>query len=196
MKLPIKIKRKWVGFHLPQSVKFSAMSLSHPSKYRSGPGQTLGLFGTGQDAIGSRSRVRLNRASHEVPFPKRLEIVRKGVTLSAEQSDLLEKVARPSGGAVSSKMARMAEPKLEFMFDGDMAGIFEGREYPRLDGRCLYVPYRGVGHYRMQEALRLSGSARCYYDVDDSRVFFDVSPTPGPRILGLSRFTRTDRPAT
>lgn len=121
---------------------------------------------------------------------------RPGVTLSAGQSDLLETLARPSEGSVSSKIAGMAKPELEFMLEGSMVGLFQEREYPCLDGRYSYMPYRGAGHYRMQETLRASGSARCYYDVGGSRVFFEVSAAPESGILELSRFTRTDRPAS
>jgi hypothetical protein len=48
----------------------------------------------------------------------------------------------------------------EFTLDGMPVGVFVASA-PHGAGEYRYEPYRGPGHYEMQERLRQNGSARC-----------------------------------
>jgi hypothetical protein len=75
-----------------------------------------------------------------------------------------------------------------FMFEGMPVGIFMEAEWPREDGRYRYMPYRGLGHYRMQTRRREKGSARCYFDDGRERVCFTVADCPEYGVLVLVDF--------
>lgn len=87
----------------------------------------------------------------------------------------------------------MATFPLEFLFDDLPAGRFEGPEYPKGPGQYRYEPYRGPGHYLMQTKRKAEGAARCYYDLDDLRVFFTVGGSPEYGVLELSDFQAVAR---
>lgn len=48
----------------------------------------------------------------------------------------------------------------EFDFDGMAVGVFIGRG-PETPGPAEYMPYRGPGHYDLQQALCEGRIARC-----------------------------------
>ena len=52
----------------------------------------------------------------------------------------------------------------EFLFSKMPAGRFvEPETYPTAPGRYRYMPFRGIGHLRLQEEVRLRGAARCSF---------------------------------
>lgn len=66
------------------------------------------------------------------------------------------------------------EDILIFTFDSSPVGYFETNEYPTKDGDYQYMAFRGYGHYEMQMKLKESGKARCYFEVGEKKVGFDV----------------------
>lgn len=82
----------------------------------------------------------------------------------------------------------MANPH-EFFFDGLPVGYFEGG-WPVSPGHHRYMPYRGVGHWKMQTLLRSGGNPRCHYDTEAFRVSFTVRACPEHGVLDLCGFER------
>jgi hypothetical protein len=83
--------------------------------------------------------------------------------------------------------------KLDFDYGGIPAGCFtEGTSYPSTPGRYTYMPYRSVGHLRMHEELRRSGSARCTCMGPEGRLTFLVRACPEYGILVLDDFSTRD----
>jgi hypothetical protein len=63
-------------------------------------------------------------------------------------------------------------------------GYFEEPEYPGTAGRYRYMPYRGVGHYHMGQALK-TGPARCSFSHEGSRYEFVVTAVPEYGVLEI-----------
>jgi hypothetical protein len=77
---------------------------------------------------------------------------------------------------------------LRFTFDGMPVGVF-AYPPPRVAGVYSYVPFRGPGHYEMQERLRSGGSPRCAYHADDGgEITFRVVECPSYGELRLDQF--------
>ena len=66
------------------------------------------------------------------------------------------------------------EDILIFTFDNSPVGYFETDEYPMMDGDYQYMAFRGYGHYEMQMKLKELGKARCYFNVNEKNIGFDV----------------------
>ena len=79
----------------------------------------------------------------------------------------------------------------DFMFGQSAVGTFDDSALPRSLGRHQYEPYRGAGHYEMQEQLQAGHSPRCHYDADDIRVSFTVRSCPEYGVLELCDFDTT-----
>jgi hypothetical protein len=62
--------------------------------------------------------------------------------------------------------------RFEFFFEGRAVGYFE-EEPPLTTGEHSYVPYRGLGHFYLSEALS-SGPQRCYFVLGNQTQFFVV----------------------
>jgi hypothetical protein len=82
----------------------------------------------------------------------------------------------------------MADPELEFLFEGMLVGIFKESDYPRAPGRYGYEPYRSFGHYALHTQLAAGGSPRCYYEADGVRVSFTVRDCPEYGVFELCEF--------
>jgi len=76
----------------------------------------------------------------------------------------------------------------EFFFDGDAVGLFISTDAPRTPGHHRYEPYRGSGHYKMQSALRVGDTPRCYFDIHRTRIAFTVTDCPEYGVLALEQF--------
>jgi hypothetical protein len=76
----------------------------------------------------------------------------------------------------------------EFRFNGMPVGLFKGHELPCSPGSYHYEPYRGAGHYLMQQQLEGGITPRCSYHNDDSHVSFMVQDCPEYGILELRDF--------
>ncbi|MEK0451599.1 MAG: hypothetical protein RL088_3867 [Verrucomicrobiota bacterium] len=76
----------------------------------------------------------------------------------------------------------------EFFFDGTEVGYFRGGAFPKSAGHYQYEPYRGPGHYEMQERLNDGGNPRCYYETGGTRTTFVVRACPEYGVLELSEF--------
>jgi hypothetical protein len=61
-----------------------------------------------------------------------------------------------------------------FYFCGQSVGYFEDAELPSKPGHYRYMPYRGVGHYRLMEALRKGEPQQCHYVVSGAKRQFTV----------------------
>lgn len=81
----------------------------------------------------------------------------------------------------------MPSVELDFTFDGNVVGYFEGKA-PRVPGRYRYMPYRNGAHYQMHMLLRAGGTPRCSFEVDGERVTFSVLNCPESHILELADF--------
>lgn len=77
----------------------------------------------------------------------------------------------------------------DFMLGRAAVGIFDSSALPVASGLCKYEPYRGFGHYEMQEQLRDGGRPRCHYDADGVRVSFTVCGCPEYGVLELCDFS-------
>jgi hypothetical protein len=76
----------------------------------------------------------------------------------------------------------------DFYFDGTAVGYFRGGAFPQSAGRYHYEPYRGPGHYEMQESLGAGGSPRCYYETGGVRTTFVVRACPEYGVIELCNF--------
>jgi hypothetical protein len=74
----------------------------------------------------------------------------------------------------------------DFMFEGMGVGVFQ--ELPASPGLFRYEPYRGPGHYEMQERLKAGENPRCYYDSKGMRISFTVTRCPEYGVLELLDF--------
>ncbi len=63
---------------------------------------------------------------------------------------------------------------LVFFHEDSPVGYFEGESFPVLDGTYQYEPFRGSGHYTMEEKLNAGKPAMCYYDQGTDRIVFMV----------------------
>lgn len=79
-------------------------------------------------------------------------------------------------------------PTLDFFYERNEVGSFQGPSFPRSDGPVRYEPYRGPGHYDMQQALRSQGVARCYFIDGAERISFTARSTGAYGQLDLSEF--------
>jgi len=75
-----------------------------------------------------------------------------------------------------------------FFFQGNPVGYFEDEPLPTKPGNYRYVPYRGVGHYRLMGALKSEGPQRCYYIKDGKKLKFTVQAWVSYGLLQLSEF--------
>jgi len=66
-----------------------------------------------------------------------------------------------------------SEPQV-FFFEDQAVGYFEHRSHPLQPGSHRYMPYRGIGHYRLIQSVKSSGPQRCYYLDNDAKQFFTV----------------------
>ena len=85
----------------------------------------------------------------------------------------------------------MSERTFKFMFNGYAVGCFQTSALPQNDGSYRFMPYLGLGFYKMQNQLKASGNARCYYDEQDKRTFFTVRLDTDENKLQLSGFSST-----
>lgn len=85
----------------------------------------------------------------------------------------------------------MSEEIFKFMFNGYAVGCFQTSTLPQNDGSYPFMPYLGLGFYKMQNQLKTSGNARCYYDEQDKRTFFTVRLDTDENKLQLSDFSST-----
>jgi hypothetical protein len=69
-------------------------------------------------------------------------------------------------------MALDSEPKM-FFFEEHAVGYFED-QYPSSPGQYRYMALRGMGHYRLGQALASFGSQRCYYLTEGEKHTFTV----------------------
>jgi len=82
----------------------------------------------------------------------------------------------------------MPKEHLVFMFEGKPVGYFRESKYPLANGIYRYMPFRGPGHYEMQNSLISSGKAHCYYKVNATIVKFKVVDCPRYGVLELEEF--------
>jgi hypothetical protein len=87
----------------------------------------------------------------------------------------------------------MTREHLVFMFEGKPVGYFRESKYPMADGMYRYTPFRGPGHYEMQNSLNSSGKAHCYYKVNATIVEFKVVDCPGYGVLELEEFEQVEK---
>ena len=73
----------------------------------------------------------------------------------------------------------------EFSYDGLIVGRLE-EQFPTSAGRFRYMPYRGPGHLKMGEAVRLEGAARCTFDSNGQRFEMVVDGIPEYGVLSVS----------
>lgn len=76
----------------------------------------------------------------------------------------------------------------DFSFDGKDVGYFESPS-PRQDGHARYMPFRGPGHYELQQALKMGARPRCAYIVNGTEISFDVLACPEYGVLELANFS-------
>ena len=75
-----------------------------------------------------------------------------------------------------------------FFFEDSPVGYFAGDQLPNSPGSYRYVPYRGTGHLRLQQALVSQGPQRCHYIVENAKRHFTVVACPAYGLLELANF--------
>jgi len=73
----------------------------------------------------------------------------------------------------------------EFFFEEFVVGHFE-HHTPCSPGQYRYMPFRGLAHFRLVQALTSSGSQRCYYVVEGEKRYFTVVTLPSYGILQVA----------
>jgi hypothetical protein len=73
-----------------------------------------------------------------------------------------------------------------FFFDEKPVGYFERDQFPSEPGSYPYMPYRGIGHYRLIESLKSSGPQRCHYLIGGTKHYFTVVDCPSQGVLKLA----------
>ena len=73
----------------------------------------------------------------------------------------------------------------EFFFGEDSVGYFESQPLSS-PGKYRYMPFRGLGHFRLVQALASSGSQRCYYLAAGEKHYFTVERIPSLHVLEVS----------
>ena len=78
-----------------------------------------------------------------------------------------------------------AAEHVDFFFERDVVGYFvDGM--PTASGLYSYMPYRGIGHYRLVQALKSAGPQNCYYVVDGQKHGFTVVKIPSYGVLEVA----------
>lgn len=96
----------------------------------------------------------------------------------------------PQMSAISTKRPALERQELEFFFRDMEVGLFRENNFPTKSGRYRYEPYRGPGHYDMQQELKAGREAQCFYHATDgSTVRFSVLNCPEYGLLELSNFS-------
>jgi hypothetical protein len=83
---------------------------------------------------------------------------------------------------------------LEFFYQGVVVGYFKESGAPKSEGRHRYEPYRGMGHYELQTALRAGARPRCDYGPGGPAVSFAVTGCPEHGVLELADFRAGEAP--
>jgi hypothetical protein len=82
----------------------------------------------------------------------------------------------------------MTKDAKAFYYKGDTAGYFDCSRLPALEGRYGYTPVRGLGHQAlMKDLCDNNQEVKCYFDLDDSRFYFDVLDCPEQGVLEISK---------
>jgi len=85
---------------------------------------------------------------------------------------------------------------MEFFFNNLAVGYFTAEKYPTTAGRFEYMPYRGPGHYQMQEEIEAQGCCQCYYQHNGKIIQFVVLNYPKYGVLDLAEFNIVAHNAT
>ena len=93
-------------------------------------------------------------------------------------------------GSLNSNRGNTLTQDLDFSFNGLPVGYFEEPSYPRTPGRYRYMPYRGLAHYDLVQALA-SGSAQCSFSDGDSVYAFVVRSVPEYGVLQIDAIRRS-----
>ena len=72
----------------------------------------------------------------------------------------------------------------DFFFEEQVVGYFEDH-CPSGSGQYRYMPFRGLGHLRLAQALFSSGSQRCYFLTEGEKRYFNVL-SMASRVLQVS----------
>ena len=72
-----------------------------------------------------------------------------------------------------------------FFLATEVVGYFED-QLPSSPGLYQYMPFRGPGHFHLEQALASRGPQRCYYLVEGKAHYFIVERIPKPHTLKVS----------
>jgi hypothetical protein len=81
----------------------------------------------------------------------------------------------------------MNSASVEFTFENEPVGRFTDPSPPSADGVYRYEPYRGPGHFHLQERLK-EAEAPCSYSCRGATVTFKVVACPSYGMLQLTSF--------
>ncbi len=82
--------------------------------------------------------------------------------------------------------------ELDFTYDGKRVGYFEEPVCPSTPGRYRYMPYRSIGHYELNIALRAGRRPRCAVPSHPGKSFTVLS-CPEYGVLELAEFSAARR---
>jgi hypothetical protein len=94
-------------------------------------------------------------------------------------------------GEILRRRFNFAEEDLSFLYEGLVAGVFEGPDRPSTGGRYRYLPVRSGGHYLLHCALQSGQHPRCTFKALPD-ISFAVFAWVEYGMLELSDFTVPD----
>jgi hypothetical protein len=77
---------------------------------------------------------------------------------------------------------------VEFFFGENVVGYFEDSA-PSTSGEFPYMPYRGLGHFQLVQALKTSGPQLCHTLADGQKLFFTAVRIPRQGVIETSQST-------
>ena len=75
--------------------------------------------------------------------------------------------------------------KIQFFFGHQVVGYFEDQP-PSSAGEYRYMPFRGLGHYRLGQELGRKGPQYCHYVANGETRYFTVARIPRRYVLEVS----------
>jgi hypothetical protein len=91
---------------------------------------------------------------------------------------------------LNSELERPKDRRNEFHFNGHAVGVFATDIPPLCDGEYSYEPYRGPGHFDMQQTISTNSVAACQCFDGRAKIRFDVLGCPRYGVVELANVTR------
>ncbi|WP_186775756.1 hypothetical protein [Rubripirellula tenax] len=91
---------------------------------------------------------------------------------------------------LDTELERKKDHRNEFYFSDDAVGIFATDIPPLCEGEYSYEPYRGSGHYEMQQSLSNGSSPLCHCYDGSVKIAFNIAGCPRYGVVELANVIR------